>query len=251
MRLSTAASCAFVAAAPTTWAFVPTKSDVKTTSTSLAARRSLMFPALRRPSLFFPDFDRMFEEMDEMMENSFATTRRAFGLLDGDSTEGLALKRPLGFDVTQDDEQYKVAINVPDIEAENLDLQLDHDGRVLRLKGDRVHEEGGMKVQSRFEKAILLSPDIDTSKLQANMSDGVLTVLAPKIETKEALEKVDTKKIEIHFEEPKAILESSTETAPAATTKLPVETLKNEKVETKESTDTATEPKWPVRDFPY
>ena len=53
-----------------------------------------------------------------------------------------------------------MAVHVPDVEAKDVDLQLDHDGRVLRLKDDRTHEEGDMKVQSRFEKAILVSPDV-------------------------------------------------------------------------------------------
>jgi HSP20 family protein len=234
MRLGNAAlGVAFIMAPALSWAFVPAKINGGTvTTTSLAARR-LMFPTIRRPSLFFPDFDRMFEEMDEMMERSLATTRGPFSLLRGDTAEGLELKRPLGFEVSQDDHEYKVAINVPDVEAKNLDLQLDHDGRVLRLKGDHVQEEGGMKVQSRFEKAILLSPDIDTSKLEANMSEGTLTVIAPKIEMKETLEKVDTKKIEIHFEEPKSSLEPPAESTVAT------------------KTTASPESKWPVRDFPY
>lgn len=242
MRLSTA----ILATAPLCSAFVPGATQAGTvTSTSLEARR-LLFPTLRRPSLLFPDFDRMFDEVDEMMESSLATKTRPFGILDGDM--GLALKRPLGFDVTQDDHEYKVKMSVPDLEIKDLDLQLDHDGRVLRLKGDRFHEEGGMKVQSRFEKAILLSPDIDTSKLQANFSEGTLTVVAPKFDAKEVLKKVDTKldtkKIQIHFEEPQAVS--------TVATKLPIETLKSETVEIKESAQKSSpEQKWPARDFPY
>lgn len=229
------------------WAFAPATSKVGTaTSTTLEARR-VLFPTLRRPSLLFPDFDRMFDEVDEMMENSLAATRSSL-LLNDDTSKGLALKRPLGFDVTQDGHEYKVEISVPDVEAKDLNLQLDHDGRVLRLKGDKVYEEGGMKVQSRFEKAILLSPDIDTSQLHANMDKDTLTVIAPKFDPKDLLEKVDTnkadKKIEIQFSGPAL--------GPSASTKLPVETLKDSDVKIKESTDTATpEQKWPVRDFPY
>ncbi|KAL7482102.1 hypothetical protein ACHAW6_007784 [Cyclotella cf. meneghiniana] len=244
MRLYSTAVFTILATVPIcSWAFASTTRKSGTvTSTSLAARR-LMFPTLRRPSLFFPDFDRMFEEMDEMMESSLATTRRPFGLLDSNS-----LRRPLGFDVTQDDNQYKVAINVPDVDANDLDLQLDHDGRVLRLRGERFHEEGGMKVQSRFEKAILLSPDVDSSKLQANMSEGILTVIAPKVETKEALKKLDSKKIDIHFERAKESLTGSE--TPAITSVKPEGTLKNEKADIQESVD-KTEKKWPIRDFPY
>jgi HSP20 family molecular chaperone IbpA len=214
-----------------------------------------MFPILHRTDRFFPDIDRMFEEMDEMMESSLSTTRfprPSLSLLGKDTPEELILRRPLGFKVTQDEKEYKVAVHVPDVEAKDIDLQLDHDGRVLRLKGDRTHEEGGMKVQSRFEKAILLSPDVDTTKLAANMSGGIVTVVAPKIENKVALDKADDKKIEIKIEEPKAAVQESvvptvdTEKVP---TRLAVENLKDEKVTTSHTTGGDT--KWPSRDFPY
>ena len=184
MRFSTATSLISVAVAPVlAQGFVPGKPIAIRTDTSLAARRS-RFPILRRTDLLFPDMDRMFEEMDEMMESSFATRfpRPALSLSGKGVPEELKLRRPLGFEVTQDDTEYKVAVHVPDVEAKDIDLQLDHDGRVLRLRGNRVHEDGGMKVQSRFEKTILLSPDVDTAKLAANMSGDTLTVVAPKIE---------------------------------------------------------------------
>jgi HSP20 family protein len=208
-----------------------------------------LFPVLRR-GLSFPDVDRVFEEMDELMESSFSTRipRPALSPLIKDIPEDLRLRRPLGFDVTQDDKEYKLAVHVPDVEAKDVDLQLDHDGRVLRLKGDRTHEEGGMKVRSRFEKAILLSPDVDTTKLAANMSGDTLTVVAPKIERKAALDQAENKKIEIKVvEAPKAALQGDTSKAP---TRLAVENFKQEeKVEAKPQAE--GDAKWPARDFPY
>lgn len=168
--------------------------------------------------------------------------------------EELRLRRPLGFDVTQDDKEYTVAVHVPDVEAKDIDLQLDHDGRVLRLRGDRTHEEGGMKVRSRFEKAILLSPDVDTTQLKANKSGDTLTVVAPKIERAEALENAQSKKIEIKVvDTPKAALQEediTTASTPKVPAKLPVEDLKDTpKMEMKQ--DVEGEKRWPVRDFPY
>jgi HSP20 family molecular chaperone IbpA len=169
-----------------------------------------MFPILRRSEIYFPEVvDDMFKEMDNVMENSLATRfpRPPFSLLGRNIPEDLKLRRPLGFEVTQDEKEYKVDVHVPDVDAKDIDLQLDHDGRVLRVKGDRSYEEGGMKVHSRFEKAILLSPDVDTTKLAANMSGDTLTVVAPKIEKKAALDKAESTKIEIKIVEPKAELQ--------------------------------------------
>ena len=96
-----------------------------------------------------------------VLESSFARRlpRPLLSLLGRDIPEDLKIRRSLGFEVTQDENEYKVAVHVPDV-AKDIELQLDHDGRVLRLKDDRTHEEGDMKVQFRFEKAILVSPDV-------------------------------------------------------------------------------------------
>lgn len=252
MRFSTATSLISVAVAPVlAQGFVPGKPIAIRTDTSLAARRS-RFPILRRTDLLFPDMDRMFEEMDEMMESSLAIRfpRPALSLSGKGVPEELKLRRPLGFEVTQDDTEYKVAVHVPDVEAKDIDLQLDHDGRVLRLRGNRVHEDGGMKVQSRFEKAILLSPDVDTAKLAANMSG--------MIEKKLALDDAKDKKIEIKIEEPNIALQDDVEKPP---TKLAVESLKDETAETPLEEESSSlkmqkptlegEARWPVRDFPY
>lgn len=242
MRLTTASSLILLALAPAlTHGFHVAGRPASTRlSTSIAARRSLL-PTLRRSKSFFQDFDTVFEEMDEMMEQSLTTSfpRPSLSLLSKDFPEELNLKRPLGFEVTQDEKEWKVAVNVPDVEPKDIDLQLDHDGRVLRLKGDRSHEDGGMKVQSRFEKAILLAPDVDTTKLAANLSGDTLTVFAPKIERKAAHDQATDKKIDIKIEEPDK-----------APTQLAVENLKDEKVETKQ-TAKPEEMKWPARDFPY
>jgi HSP20 family molecular chaperone IbpA len=175
------------------------------TSTSLAARRSL-FPVLRRSDIFFPDIDRMFEEMQEF-DNSLATAfpRPGLSLLGRDMPKELASSSLSGIEVTQDENSYKVAFHAPDMEEKDIDLQLDNDGRTLRLKGDRKYNDGGMTVHSRFEKAILLSPDVDTTNLVANMSGGTITVVAPKIELK-APENALSKKIEIKVVEPEAAL---------------------------------------------
>jgi HSP20 family protein len=240
------------------------------TSTSLEARR-LMVPMLRRSrpssSMFFPDVDRMFREMDEMMESSFSELSRPassmLALGKYPQAQGLGLRQPLGFDVTQDEKEFKVAMNLGDVELKDIDLQLDADGRVLRLKGNKVQEEGGMKIQSSFEKAILLHPNVDTEKISAKFDGGVLSIVAPKV-YEEVVEEKKPKKIDIHVtdsasEEVKAAIEDHVEApeeneVPSAPTHLAIENMKNQKVDTKKNeavNKEIPEKKWPVRDFPY
>lgn len=192
-----------------------------------------------------------------MMESSLISlSRPSPSLLGRDNI--MSRRRPLGFEVTEEEKEYKIAVHVPDVDANDINLQLDNDGRVLRLKGDRSREAGGMKVQSRFEKAILLGPDVDTSKLAANMSGDSLTIVAPKIEKKEALEKTESTKIEIKIGESKTaklkdIVENeTTESKKKVPTRLAIENMKKEEpVEEAKYSDVQAGKKWPARDFPY
>merc|ERR1712013_100355 len=172
-------------------------------------------------------------EMDEMMESSLAAgfSRPSSSLLGRDTIGGLKQRDPLGFEVIQYEKEYKVAVKVPGVEAKDINLQLDQDGRALRLKGDRTYEEGGMKVQSRFKKAILLNPDVDTTKLAATMLGDVLTVVAPKIEKKGVPHKAKDKKIEIKFEEPEAALQD--DGAPKIEKKNVLDKAEDKKIEIK------------------
>ena len=175
------------------------------TATNLAARRS-MFPMLRRSDHFFPDVEQMMREFDAFEEQfprplSLAGTTGTIGDLK----------------VTQDEKEYKVDMTIPaNMQVEDIDLQLDHEGRVLTLKGDHLHEEEGMKIQSSFTKSILLSPEVDTLKLEANKVGDTLTVTAPKIEHMKALDKAESKRIEIKVVNPPAALkEGEAEEVPA------------------------------------
>ena len=180
-------------------------------ATSLAARRSL-FPILRHrtPS----NIDRMFEEMDSLMERSLATFERplAPALFDRRLPGNMQPRRPfscLNLDVSQNENKYKVSMEALDVDPKDLSLSLDRDGRIMRLKGQKSIEDRGMTVQSRFEKAILLSPDVDTDKISASISEGTLTVVAPKIDQAAALAQAQDKEIEIKVGESQTYLEEA------------------------------------------
>ena len=106
----------------------------------------------------------------------------------------------------------------------------------------------------------MLGPDVDTSKLAAakNMSEDSLTIVAPKIEKKEALEKTESTKIEIKIGESKTaklkdIVENeTTESKKKLPTRLAIENMKKEEpVEEAKYSDVQAGKKWPARDFPY
>jgi HSP20 family molecular chaperone IbpA len=51
------------------------------------------------------------------------------------------------------------------------------------IKGRTVTDDG-KKIETKFEKRFTIGDNVDTSKLTANLSDGVLTVTAPKLTIK-------------------------------------------------------------------
>jgi HSP20 family protein len=232
------------------------------TSTSLEARRMLA-PMLRRrrptSSVFFPDVDRLFREMDEMIESSFDELSRPSSMLALNKypqAQGLGLRQSLGFDVTQDEKEFKVTMNLGDVDVKDVDLQLDADGRMLRLKGNTVQEDSGMKIQSSFEKAVLLHPDVETDMISASFDHGVLSIVAPKVVKDEVVEEKQPMKIDIHVTEAKSEMnDAASETELSGVpTRLAIETMKDEKVAKEKSElaeNTANGKKWPARDFPY
>merc|ERR1712159_416961 len=225
---------------------------------SLAARRATLFPIVRRRTPFFHDMDQMIEEMDAMMDGSLAMLQRP--------RASPQLRRPLGgFDVAQNENEneYRVSIAAPGVNANDLSLSLDSDGRVLRLKGQASSKEGGMAISSRFEKALLLAPEVDTGKMTASFSDGTLTVFAPKIDQTAGLVQAQAKKIEIRVNDPPTQAQLSldknqeimadNDDMTLAETKQASEDPKFEKFEGKKGGEDAkeNEKRWPARDFPY
>ncbi|EJK70051.1 hypothetical protein THAOC_08627 [Thalassiosira oceanica] len=175
------------------------------------------------------------------------------------SSDHLPLAPLGGFDVYQDENEYRVSIDAPDIDVNDLSLSLDNDGRVLRLKGQANKKEGGMAISSRFEKAVLLAPGVDTGKITASISDGTLTVVAPKTHPTAAIEQAQVKEINIRADEKpiqaqlsldegqEGVIDNDDTTA----AKLATKDSKMEKAEGKGGEDAEEkEKKWPARDFP-
>ena len=59
------------------------------------------------------------------------------------ATRRAPVKNSLG--ITQDDKQFQLSIDVPGANAEDINLQLESDGHVLRISGETKREEGGLR----------------------------------------------------------------------------------------------------------
>ncbi|KAL7469451.1 hypothetical protein ACHAXS_009696 [Conticribra weissflogii] len=87
------------------------------------------------------------------------------------------------YEVTENEKQFRLAVDVPGIKPDNMKIELENEGRVLHMTGARKVQTDTSFEEYKFDKRFTLGRDLDTSKITAHMSDGVLVLTAPKKET--------------------------------------------------------------------
>ena len=89
-------------------------------------------------------------------------------------------------DASSDEEAYKISIELPGVEEENIDLSV-HDG-VVTVTGEKsdTREETGdtwffsERQYGAFSRSFRLPGDADADKIEADLRDGVLSIRVPK-----------------------------------------------------------------------
>merc|ERR1712070_228628 len=84
-----------------------------------------------------------------------------------------------------------LSFEVPGVKPSNLSVHLEQDGRILRISGVREVKHGDMSYESNFDKAFALDKSVDEEKITANLSEGIMTIDAPK------KAKIESKSIDI------------------------------------------------------
>jgi HSP20 family protein len=90
--------------------------------------------------------------------------------------------------ITEDTEAFYVSAELPGLQSDDLELNVTDNQ--LTLAGERkIPEEAAdaryhrrEREAGRFSRAVALPGDIDTEKVKARLTDGVLTVTVPKAE---------------------------------------------------------------------
>jgi HSP20 family molecular chaperone IbpA len=110
------------------------------------------------------------------------------------------LKSSPGYEITESDSKYQVAIDVPGIKGSDLTVKVEmHDSQpVLHVSGTRKvqgssnndkneenEDTSSFVSETTFEKHFLIGSNVDVEKMQANLSHGVLVLSAPKKEKAE------------------------------------------------------------------
>jgi len=90
------------------------------------------------------------------------------------------------YEITENDKQFQLSVDVPGLKAEDMTVQVEQGGKVLRLKGEKKKTEGNTVSRTSFEKSFTLGANVDRNKITANLADGVIVVTVPK-ETKQEM----------------------------------------------------------------
>jgi HSP20 family protein len=106
----------------------------------------------------------------------------------------------LALDMYETDDAYVVKAPVPGVKPEDVDVHIE-DG-VLTLRGETKREENVENARyhwqerwyGQFERSVRLPSQVDASKVEANLKEGILTISVPKAE------EIKPKKIDVKVE---------------------------------------------------
>ncbi|MEU0914256.1 Hsp20/alpha crystallin family protein [Streptomyces althioticus] len=119
------------------------------------------------------EFDQLLSEMSGLVESTVAGATPAVAWT------------PLA-DVTESDDAFHVEIELPGVTSK--DVNVEANGQEVAVTGEIKEKErkGVLRRSTRrtgtFEYRLRLPGEVDTEKINARMSDGVLTITVPKAE---------------------------------------------------------------------
>lgn len=106
--------------------------------------------------------------------------------------------------VKEDNKQYVMEVAVPGLKKEQVNMSIDKDGYLtLSIENKNEQKDENKKEHylrrefsyTSYRQSYALPDNVDSDKIEANVADGVLKVVLPKVEKKE--EKEDVKHIEV------------------------------------------------------
>lgn len=91
-------------------------------------------------------------------------------------------------DVFEDEGNVKIVMEIPGVNAEDVKLQLENNMLTIRGEKKQVAEEKADRVYryertyGMFERTFALPTTVDAERIEARTTNGVLTVVLPKVE---------------------------------------------------------------------
>jgi len=122
----------------------------------------------RRPMVVYSPVESLIRESEALMNREFGQLDKQFGRFSPK------------YEITNTDEKFELAVDVPGVKASDVNVTLENDGQVLAISGERQSKGDNYSYSSKFYQSFSLDPNIIAEKFDANLKDGVLVISAPK-----------------------------------------------------------------------
>lgn len=136
-------------------------------------------------SEFNADFSSTKEEAkknDEFIRKSQGWIDRMYGV-DGPDEKTSVSFQPR-YEIRSTGDKFEVAVDVPGVARDDIDISLEKDGKVLIVQGERkvsaTNIEGEEEEKAQFLQEFDLDDNVDAEKISAKLDMGVLVIVAPK-----------------------------------------------------------------------
>lgn len=87
-------------------------------------------------------------------------------------------KDPLVYSLKDEASVFQVDIELPGVNLDDVDIELETETNILVISSERLLI--GNETPTKFTQRFVLGPDVDTDKISAKLTQGILTVSAPK-----------------------------------------------------------------------
>ena len=141
---------------------------------------------------------RLHQEVNRLFDDFFKDFSPAFL---GQSVSGSQPWIAPKIDISETEEKYQVAVEVPGIAKEDIDIKVHNDTLIIKGEKKDSREEANdekyhlvERTYGNFQRVLALPSEVDQDNIGANFKDGVLLLTLPKREDAE----VGKKQIEIH-----------------------------------------------------
>lgn len=91
----------------------------------------------------------------------------------------MLLKSSPGYEINEQEGKYMISVDLPGVKREDMNVDLEDDGKVVHIYGGRKVVKGGETMETKFSKRFTIGDNVDVDKISANLKDGVLTLTAP------------------------------------------------------------------------
>jgi HSP20 family molecular chaperone IbpA len=86
------------------------------------------------------------------------------------------------YDIADSKDKMELTFDLPGVRQEDIVIQLEEGGKLLKISGSRKYNRHGRIVKSEFEEAFTINDRLlDVNSITAKLNDGVLVVSAPKL----------------------------------------------------------------------